>query len=219
MSDRLEQCKEVVEVMKRKETNMGMVEDNLGQVVNNLEEAWGNLVEEYFNVPALQVNCPNPKPLKTHLHTEDTPSRYLHHHHPHCQHHHNLWYCVQGRRPPHQPALLACGPTTASQTTTINERFSFCFSRWDLSILRFENEIISKSLSLRQKQDFCKFILLVMGERWWYLYPLVNPIPSQWVVSFSLSLFTISWDRSVTDYENEIMCIGRSSASSATTMI
>ena len=56
MSDRLEQCKEVVEVMKRKETNMGMVEDNLGQVVNNLEEAWGNLVEEYFsgdNVPAL----------------------------------------------------------------------------------------------------------------------------------------------------------------------
>jgi hypothetical protein len=55
MSDRLEQCKEVVEVMKRKETNMGMVEDNLGQVVNNLEEAWGNLVEEYFNVPALQV--------------------------------------------------------------------------------------------------------------------------------------------------------------------
>ena len=73
MSDRLEQCKEVVEVMTRKvmkflETNMGMVEDNLGQVGNNLEEAWGNLVEEYFsgdNVPALQVNCPNPKPLKT----------------------------------------------------------------------------------------------------------------------------------------------------------
>ena len=55
MSDRLEQCKEVVEVMKRKENNMGMVEDNLGQVGNNLEEAWGNLVEEYFsgdNVPA-----------------------------------------------------------------------------------------------------------------------------------------------------------------------
>ena len=22
---------------------------------------------------ALQVNCPNPKPLKTHLHTEDSP--------------------------------------------------------------------------------------------------------------------------------------------------
>ena len=72
MSDRLEQCKEVVEVMTRKvmkflETNMGMVDDNLGQVGNNLEEAWGNLVEEYFsgdNVPALQVNCPNSKPLK-----------------------------------------------------------------------------------------------------------------------------------------------------------
>ena len=50
------------------ETNMGMLEDNLGQVGNNLEEAWGNLVEEYFsghNVLALQVNCPNPKPLKT----------------------------------------------------------------------------------------------------------------------------------------------------------
>ena len=81
MSDRLEQCKEVVEVMKRKETNMGMVEDNLGQVVNNLEEAWGNLVEEYFNVPALQVNCPNPKPLKTHLHTKNCPAGNLHHHH------------------------------------------------------------------------------------------------------------------------------------------
>ena len=82
-----EMTRKVVEFL---ETNMGMVEDNLGQVDNNLEEAWGNLVEEYFNVPALQVNCPNPKPLKTHLHTEDTPSRYLHHHHPHCQHHHNL---------------------------------------------------------------------------------------------------------------------------------
>ena len=40
MSERLEQCKEVVEVMTRKvveflETNMGMVEDNLGQVGNN----------------------------------------------------------------------------------------------------------------------------------------------------------------------------------------
>lgn len=61
MSNRLEQCKEVVEVMTRKvveflNTNMGMVEDNSGQVGNNLEEAWGNLVEEYFsgdNVPAL----------------------------------------------------------------------------------------------------------------------------------------------------------------------
>ena len=47
MSERLEQCKEVVEVMTRKvveflETNMGMVEDNLGQVGNNLEEAWRN---------------------------------------------------------------------------------------------------------------------------------------------------------------------------------
>ena len=92
------QCKEVVEVMTRKvveflETNMGMVEDNLGQVGNNLEEAWGNLVEEYFsgdNVPALQVNCPNPKTFKTHLHTEDSPSRYPHHHQPHCQHHPNL---------------------------------------------------------------------------------------------------------------------------------
>ena len=98
MSERLEQCKEVVEVMTRKvveflETNMGMVEDNLGQVGNNLEEAWGNLVEEYFsgdNVPALQVNCPNPKTFKTHLHTEDSPSRYPHHHQPHCQHHPNL---------------------------------------------------------------------------------------------------------------------------------
>ena len=95
---RLEQCKEVVEVMTRKvveflETNMGMVEDKLGQVGNNLEEAWGNLVEEYFsgdNVPALQVNCPNPKTFKTHLHTEDSPSRYPHHHQPHCQHHPNL---------------------------------------------------------------------------------------------------------------------------------
>ena len=98
MSERLEQCKEVVEVMTRKvveflETNMGMVEDNLGQVGNNLEEAWGNLVEECFsgdNVPALQVNCPNPKTFKTHLHTEDSPSRYPHHHQPHCQHHPNL---------------------------------------------------------------------------------------------------------------------------------
>ena len=95
MSDRLEQCKEVAVEKTRKvveflETNMGMVDDNLGQVGNNLEEAWGNLVEEYFsghNVPALQVNCPNPKPLKTHLHTEDSPSRYPHHHHPHCHHH------------------------------------------------------------------------------------------------------------------------------------
>ena len=39
---------------------------------------------------ALQVNCPNPKPLKTHLHTEDSPPRYPHHHQPHCQHHPNL---------------------------------------------------------------------------------------------------------------------------------
>ena len=72
------------------ETNMGMVEDNLGQVGNNLEEAWGKLVEEYFsgdNVIALQVKCPNPKPLKTHLHTEDSP---LAIHQPHCQHHPNL---------------------------------------------------------------------------------------------------------------------------------
>ena len=85
-----EMTRKVVEFL---ETNMGMVEDNLGQVGNNLEEAWGNLVEEYFsgdNVPALQVNCPNPKTFKTHLHTEDSPSRYPHHHQPHCQHHPNL---------------------------------------------------------------------------------------------------------------------------------
>ena len=158
MSDRLEQCKEVVEVMKRKETNMGMVEDNLGQVVNNLEEAWGNLVEEYFNVPALQVNCPNPKPLKTHLHTEDTPSRYLHHHHPHCQHHHNLWYCVQGRRrrhhPPHQPAQLATGSTTALQTTPINEMLSFYFSRF----------CVSQSQGSRREREFCSLNLRVRDE-------------------------------------------------------
>ena len=94
MSDMLEQCKEVVEEMTRKvvefvENNMGMVEDNLGQVGNNLEESWDNLVEEYFggdNVAALQVNCPNPKPLKTH-HTEDSPSRHHHHNQPHCRHH------------------------------------------------------------------------------------------------------------------------------------
>ena len=41
MSERLEQCKEVVEVMTRKvveflETNMGMVEDNLGRLVTIL---------------------------------------------------------------------------------------------------------------------------------------------------------------------------------------
>ena len=41
MSNRLEQCKEVVEVMTRKvmkflETNMGMVEDNLGRLVTIL---------------------------------------------------------------------------------------------------------------------------------------------------------------------------------------
>ena len=66
MSDRLEQCKEVVEesqVVEFLETNMGMMEDNVGQVGNNLVVAWGNLVEEYFsgdNVPALQVNCHNP---------------------------------------------------------------------------------------------------------------------------------------------------------------
>ena len=167
MSDRLEQCKEVVEVMKRKETNMGMVEDNLGQVVNNLEEAWGNLVEEYFNVPALQVNCPNPKPLKTHLHTEDTPSRYLHHHHPHCQHHHNLWYCVQGRRrrhhPPHQPAQLATGSTTALQTTPINEMLSFYFSKFCLSKFETRTRILfSKSQSSRWEWDF---LLISQGSR------------------------------------------------------
>ena len=172
MSDRLEQCKEVVEVMKRKETNMGMVEDNLGQVVNNLEEAWGNLVEEYFNVPALQVNCPNPKPLKTHLHTEDTPSRYLHHHHPHCQHHHNLWYCVQGRRrrhhPPHQPAQLATGSTTALQTTPINEMLSFYFSRFCLSQSqgsRREREFCSLNLkSSRREREFCPLNLDVRDK-------------------------------------------------------
>ena len=135
MSDRLEQCKEVVEVMTRKVvefSSLGMVEDNLGQVGNDLEEAWGNLVEEYFsgdNVSAFQVNCPNPKPLKTHLQPEDSPSCYPYQHHPHCQHHPNLWYCVQGRRrrhhPPHQPAQLATGSTTALQTTPINVILSF----------------------------------------------------------------------------------------------
>ena len=160
------------------EPPLGMVEDNLGQVGNNLEEAWGNLVEEYFsgdNVPALQVNCPNPKTFKTHLHTEDSPSRYPHHHQPHCQHHPNLWYCVQGHRrrhhPPHQPAQLATGSTTALQTTPINEMLSFYFSKKNYSQsqgsrrerefsslnlrVRDENEIFfSTSQSSRRERDF-----------------------------------------------------------------
>ena len=140
---------------------MGMVEDNLGQVGNNLEEAWGNLVEEYFsgdNVPALQVNCPNPKTFKTHLHTEDSPSRYPHHHQPHCQHHPNLWYCVQGHRrrhhPPHQPAQLATGSTTALQTTPINEMLSFYFS-----IVFY-----SQSQGSRQEREFSSLNLRVRDE-------------------------------------------------------
>ena len=73
---------------------MGMVEDNFGQVGKNLEQAWGNLMEEYYfssdNMPTLEVTRPNPKPLKTHLHTKDSPADYPHHHHPRCQHHPNL---------------------------------------------------------------------------------------------------------------------------------
>ena len=178
MSERLEQCKEVVEVMTRKvveflETNMGMVEDNLGQVGNNLEEAWGNLVEEYFsgdNVPALQVNCPNPKTFKTHLHTEDSPSRYPHHHQPHCQHHPNLWYCVQGHRrrhhPPHQPAQLATGSTTALQTTPINEMLSFYFSKKNYSQSqgsRREREFSSLNLRVRDENEI--FFSTSQGSR------------------------------------------------------
>ena len=71
MSDRLDQCKEVVEegtVVEFLEASLGMGEDNVGQMCNNLEEAWGNLEEEYFigdSVPALQVNCPIPKSFRT----------------------------------------------------------------------------------------------------------------------------------------------------------
>ena len=52
MSDRLDQCKEVVEegtVVEFLEASLGMGEDNVGQMGNNLEEAWGNLEEEYFS--------------------------------------------------------------------------------------------------------------------------------------------------------------------------
>jgi len=122
------------------------------------------MLEEYYsgdNVPALQVNCPNPKTFKTHLHTEDSPSRYPHHHQPHCQHHPNLWYCVQGHRrrhhPPHQPAQLATGSTTALQTTPINEMLSFYFSKKLLSISRFETRtriFFFKSQSSRRERDF-----------------------------------------------------------------
>ena len=71
MSDRLDQCKEVVEegtVVEFLEASLGMGEDNVGQMGNNLEEAWVNLEEEYFigdSVPALQVNCPIPKSFRT----------------------------------------------------------------------------------------------------------------------------------------------------------
>ena len=190
------QCKEVVEVMKRKETNMGMVEDNLGQVVNNLEEAWGNLVEEYFNVPALQVNCPNPKPLKTHLHTEDTPSRYLHHHHPHCQHHHNLWYCVQGRRrrhhPPHQPAQLATGSTTALQTTPINEMLSFYFSRFCVSQSqgsRREREFCSLNLRVRDENEICSLNISGFETRARFLFQHLRVRDESEIFSFKVSCF------------------------------
>ena len=79
MSDRLDQCKEVVEegtVVEFLEASLGMGEDNVGQMGNNLEEAWVNLEEEYFigdSVPALQVNCPIPKSFRTDM-------RHHHHH-------------------------------------------------------------------------------------------------------------------------------------------
>ena len=47
---------------------------------NNLEEALG-LLRQYPR----QVSCPNPKPLKTHLHTVHSPPHYRHNHHPHSQ--------------------------------------------------------------------------------------------------------------------------------------
>ena len=53
---------------------------HLGQVGNNLEEALG-LLRQYPR----QVSCPNPIPLKTHLHTVHSPPHYRHNHHPHSQ--------------------------------------------------------------------------------------------------------------------------------------
>ena len=40
---------------------------------------------ETISLPACQVSCPNPKPLKTHLHTVHSPPHYRHNHHPHSQ--------------------------------------------------------------------------------------------------------------------------------------
>ena len=52
----------------------------LKQVGNNLEEALG-ILRQYPR----QVSCPNPIPLKTHLHTVHSPPHYRHNHHPHSQ--------------------------------------------------------------------------------------------------------------------------------------
>ena len=66
----------------------------------------------------------------------------------------------KGRRrlhhPPHQPALLATGSTTALQTTPINEMLSFYFSRFCLSQSqgsRREREFCSLNLGVRDKNE------------------------------------------------------------------
>ena len=97
----------------------------------------GILLQRTMTLYFRYITCLNPKPIKTHLLTKDSPAGYPHHHHPRYQHHPNIWYCVQGHRrrhhPPHHPALLATRSTTALQRTPINEMLSFFFSRFCLS--------------------------------------------------------------------------------------